>query len=184
MSAHRNFWFLQGPLPGQRLGRYVLGADLLIGSCVEADDEIDENGQRSLGQASANTPPKKGKHGILVYENPFAVMRGVDPVEYALGDFKTAPEGQSTQLVSGDDVRFRLKNTALENLQGQKTYPAFLMVEGLGATPTIGIDDFIGPSSTPDGVTNGYWQECSEANAWAIVTAVYDTDELDAQLIF
>lgn len=179
----RHFWFLTPPESENRRGRYVLGENILIGSCVEAEAELDANGQRVLHQADADTPPLQGKHGILVYENPFGVAPGFDPVQYGYGDFDTAPAGMSAQLVAGVGIKFRLKNLAEEVIQFQKTYPAKTVVDGLGATPTLGIDDFIGPVTSPDGTT-GWWQACSEANAWAIVTAVYDTDELDAELVF
>lgn len=179
----RNFWFLAPPRPDDRQGRYVLGEDILIGTPVVAGTDMDLNGQREITPADADQAPLKYKNGILVYENPFAVAPGFDPVTYGYGDFDTAPSGQPAQVVSGSYIRFRLKNTAEETIDGQRTYPARVMVAGLGATPTLDIDDFIGPATTPSDV-NGYWQECSEADAWAIVTQVYDTDELDAQLIF
>lgn len=183
MAQHRNFWFMTPPHPDQRRGRYVLGADVLIGAAVEAAGEQDANGQRELAYAGADTPPLPGKHGIMIYENPFGVAPGFDPVRYGYGDFNTGPSGEPAQLVSGRGIKFRLKNTAEEVVQGQKTYAPFVIVDGLGATPTLDVDDFIGPVTTPDS-TDGYWQACSEANAWAIVTAVYDTDELDAELVF
>jgi hypothetical protein len=180
----RNAWWLTPPEPSDRRGRYVLGDDILIFSCVTAGTDLDDNGQRELQQAAQNTPPKLGKHGILIYENPFGTAPGFDPVQYAFGDFDTAPVGQPAQLVSGRGLKFRLKNTAEEVVQGQRTYAARKMVAGLGgATPTVAVDDFIGPKTSPTDAT-GWWQECTEANAWAIVTAVYDTDELDAELVF
>lgn len=183
MSTHgRNAWFLAPPHPDQRRGRYVLDADTQIFAPVEAGEDVDANGQRTLTLRTTDVAPKQGKHGILIFENPSGRAPGFDPVTYGYGDFHTAPAGASAQLVSGAGIKFRLKNTAEETLMDQRTYDEFVMVDGLGATPTLGVDDFIGAGPGDD--ANGFWQPCAEEFAWAIVTAVYDTDELDAELIF
>lgn len=183
MGAYgRNAWFLNPPEPNQRRGRYVLEAATQIFAPVEAGTDVDVNGQRTLTLCDTETAPVQGKHGILIYENPFSVAPGFDPVSYGYGDFHIAPAGASAQLVSGVGIKFRLKNTADEVLMLQQDYPAFVMVDGLGATPTLGVDDYIGPG--PGNSTDGFWQPTDAAHAWAIVTAVYDTDELDAELIF
>lgn len=178
----RNFHFLQSPQPGDRLGRYVAGASILIGAPVEAGTDVDGNGQRTVTLKTGTVKPIKGKHGILIWEAPSAYLPGFDPMISVPDDLDHCPIGASVQLVSSDDVRIRLRNTEAYVIQGQRTYAARTMVAGLGATPTLAVDDYIGPGDGDD--TNGYWAEVAEANAWAVVTAVYDTGELDAQLVF
>lgn len=178
----RNFHFLMPPRPEDRLGRYVAGTDLLIGGPVEAGNAIDGNGQRTLTLRTSPVTPKKGKHGILVYENPTADTPGFDPMLTSPWDLDKAPAGRSVQLVSASYVRFRLRNTADELFEGQRDYPARTMIAGLGATPSLGIDDYIGPGTGTD--VAGYWAEADQAHAWAIVVAVYDTGEVDAQMLF
>lgn len=184
MSTYgRRFWFLTPPEPNERRGRYVVGDDpIVIGAPVEAEATIDANGQRELTLRTTAVAPVQGKHGILIYENPFATAPGLDPVQQAIGDFEKAPVDAPAQLVSGVGIKFRLKNVAAEVIQGQKTYPALAMVGGLGATPTLAVDNYIGPGVGND--TDGYWQEADLAHAWAVVTCVYDTGEIDAELVF
>jgi hypothetical protein len=180
----RNFHFLKSPVQSQRLGRYVASGAILIGAPVVADGTVDANGQRSLSLATGATVPKRGKHGILFWVNPYSVAAGFDPATYGYGDLDRVPVGASVQLCSGDDIRIRLQNTADDNFERQRDYPARTMVAGIGiATPTLAVDDYIGPGIGDD--TAGYWAETDAAHAWAIVTAVYnDTGELDAQLVF
>lgn len=180
----RRFHFLVPPLPHDRYGRCVTSGAIVIGTPVELGSTEDANGQRPLTLRTTAVAPQKGKHGILVYENPFDTAPGFDPIQYAFGDFDTAPDAAPAQMVSGGYIRFRLKNVAAETVQGQKTYAAKKMVAGIGvATPTLAIDDFIGPGPGDD--TNGYWQESDSAHAWAIVTHVDNsTGEVDARLLF
>lgn len=181
----RNFWFLSPPRPEQRLGRYVVGDDaILIGAPVEAGTEVDANGQRELSLRTTAVAPVRGKHGILIYENPFgSTVQGVDPALFAQGDFDTAPAGRPCQLVSGDNVRFRLRNTTDDDIQNSgQVVEGRTMVAGRGATPTLLVDNFIGPGPGDD--DTGFWQEADEDHAWAVVVAVYDTGEIDAQLLF
>lgn len=181
----RNFWFLSPPRPEQRLGRYVVDAEtpIVIGSPVAAGTDVDDNGQREVTLRTTAVAPLRGKHGILVYENPFGMtVQGVDPALFGQGDFDTAPAGRPCQLVSGDNIRFRLRNTTDENVQNSgRTIEGRTIVAGLGATPTLAVDSLIGPGPGSD---SGLWQAADSAHAWAIVVAVYDTDELDAQLLF
>lgn len=179
----RNFWFLNPPDPDERRGRYVVGdTDLLLGTPGVAAASLDANGQREVSKEASAVVPYPSKHGIVWQEPPFSNIPGTDPVLFAQGDFDTAKVGSPIQLISGRGTRFRLKNTADDNFEFQHEYLGRTIVAGLGATPTLAIDDLIMPGP---GNSSGYWQEADNAtHAWAIVVAVYDTQELDAELLF
>ena len=179
----RNAWFLQSPQPGDRLGRYIVGDDpILLLAPGEAGTEVDANGQRTLTLCTGETTPVKGKHGLVVWEAPSAYLPGLDPMLFRPSDLDMAPAGVDAQLVSARDVRVRFKNTEDSTIDGQRDYAGRVMVAGLGATPTLTVDNYIGPGGGDD--TNGYWAETDAAHAWFIVTAVYDTGEIDAQMVF
>jgi len=186
MSYNRNFHFLQGPRPENRLGRYVANAITLIGAPVKvtANANIDANGMLPLDLATAPVAPLKTVHGILIWENPTADFPGRDPVLTREVDVDTCPAGAPVQLVSGSNVRVRLINTVANLFRGQTNYPARTMVAGLTiATPTIVRGDMLTPGPGAD--ATGYWQETADPTlAWLRVSAVNADGSVDAQFTF
>lgn len=187
MNYGRNGHFLQSPRPEDRLGRYVAGAELLLLSGVMVNPsalELDDNGQLSLIQATADLAPKKGQNGLIVWETPNTDFPGHDPVLTRPSDFDKAPAGVSVQLVSAPYVRLRFINTEDLLFNGIRQYEGRTMVAGLGtATPGFVVGDLLTTGTGDD--TAGYWKKTSDlTKAWFRVTGVYDTGELDAQMLF
>ena len=61
---------------------------------------------------------------------------------------------------------------------------AFRMVQGLGATPTVTVGDFLNPGPGDD--TDGYWvSTATAAGAWFVITAI-DTVRVavEARMLF
>ena len=173
----RNFDFRQSPLPQHRLGRFKTGDDPIPnGAPVIADGDVDANGRRTFILAPAGTArPNPGQGGICLYEQADANYRGFDPAITRPSDMTDAPANTPAQMCHGTEVRLAFWNTESDDFRGMRSgspYPARMMVAGAsGATPTVEVDELIGPGVGTDG--DGYWQVVTdEADAWAVVTEV------------
>lgn len=187
----RNFEFRVQPHGGQRAGRYKnpsTGSNIPLGAPARVDTAAgpDEDLRLRIGLASGASPePRQGVAGIPVYEWAPNAFAGDDPLLVTYSDKDFIPAGEPCFLVSGEEVKVVLRNTAANNFYGQRTYPARTMVAGLGATPTVAVGDMLRPHNTPND-TNGYWVETStRAEAWLVVTHV-DTarQEVEARFLF
>ncbi len=184
----RNFEVLQEPDAKHRLGRFRLkdGLSVPIGVPLQvpAGSTTDPNGRLTLELATAASAPKVGTTGIGIYIWSFHATRGVDPFLTDPSDTDYVPTAAPVQLVFGNEVKVRFRNTVARTFQGQRAYTGRTMVAGLGATPTVAVGDMLTPGTGND--TAGYWAETSDAAlAWLRVTAVNaTTGECEAQLIF
>ena len=190
----RNFEFLVPPSGKQRKGRFFNdGGEIPIGAPVVVDYiNGNSNADNALGMqpvvlADGQTAtPVNGQGGIAVYEYGPNAFSGDDPALTTYSDKDTVAAEAACQVVSGDDVKVRFRNTAASTFLNTRAYPARVMVTGLNpATPTVAVGEYLTPEDTPND-TNGYWQEeASAANAWLVITKVdADRDELEAQLTF
>jgi len=167
-----NFGFRTSPFPEHRLGRYIVGATpILIGAPVEATGDPDAEGRRELALVTGtNSRPTPGKHGIVVYEQSTPVEPGQDFM-FRPSDLDTAPASRPAQLIHGDEVKVWFVNNDDLDFQGQRDYTGRTMVAGLGATPTLSVDDFLEPGVGDD--TDGYWAAtATQDDAWLRVTNV------------
>lgn len=194
MSTYgRNFEFRVQPHGGQRAARYINPADgsnIVLGAPVRVDAAAgsDENGRLEVGLASGvgTGTPKPGLGGIAVYEWAPNAFAGTDPLLTLYSDRDYIPAGEPCYLVSGEEVKVVLRNTAENNFFGQRTYAARTMVAGIGgATPTVLVGDMLRPADVPND-TNGYWRETSVASeAWLVVTHVdAERGEVEARFLF
>lgn len=182
----RNFELLQNPDQKHRLGRFRLkdGLTVPIGTPLRAvpDTGLDVKGRRTLETAPAASAPATGATGIGIYIYTYNWDRGKYPTTLDPSDLDMVPEAQPVQLVHGDEVRVRFRNTVERLFQGQRQYSARTMVAGLGATPTLEIDDLLTPGAGDD--VNGWWAKTTDAAlAWFRVTSVSAT-EVEAQLLY
>jgi hypothetical protein len=186
----RNFELTVPPNGNQRKGRFynAAGADIPIGAPVTATN----GAANSLGlepvdlQDGAASNPIAGRHGIAVYEYGPNGYAGDDPVLTTYSDKDVVPDGAAVQVVSGTQIKVRLRNTpASSTFLNTRTYTGRTMVAGVGATPTVAVGDYLEPQGTPND-TNGYWVETATlADAWLVVTKVdSDRDEVEAQMMF
>jgi hypothetical protein len=136
--------------------------------------------------ATDGAPPKNGHAGIALYEYGPAAFAGDDPILTTYSDKDTIPTGAAIQLVSGDKVKVVLRNTSNRTFLQSRTYVGRTMVAGLGATPTVGVGDYLEPFGATASDTNGYWKEtATTANAWLVVTKVDSTrGEVEARMLF
>jgi hypothetical protein len=190
----RNFEILQEPDAKHRLGRFRLkdGLSVPIGAPLQVPSATttDANGRLTLELATAASGPKPGTTGIGVYIWSWNATRGDDPALTDPSDKDYVPVAAPVQLVFGNEVKVRLINTTA------RTFPAFggsgigrsytgrVMVAGLGATPTLAVDDMLTPGIGND--TDGYWAETADPDlAWLRITAVNaTTGECEAQMVF
>lgn len=183
----RNFEFRVHPHSVNRSGRHynAEGADLPIGVPVVVDTTADENalGLSPVVLADEDAArPLPGEGGILVYEYGPAAFAGYDPLYTTYSDLDFAPDGDAVQMVNGEYVKVLLRNTEDRTFLNSRTYTGRTMVDGIGATPTVAVGDYL----TPGDGSNEYWKETSDvADAWLVVTKV-DTDrgEVEARVLF
>lgn len=191
-SYGRNFDLRQSPDPAHRLGRWKNGDDVVPnGAPVIADGgDLDANGRRTYIVAPAATPrPLAGTGGFALYEQPDAEYTGLDPQLTRPSDMGIVPAGVAAQLCFGTECRLEFRNTEEDDFRGMRTgslvYAARTMVAGAsGATPTVVIDDLLGPGDGND--TDGWWQVVADPDdAWLVVTEV-DTEIglVVAQMLF
>lgn len=126
-----------------------------------------------------------GMAGIAVYEYGPAAFAGDDPYLTTYSDKGLVPLGASCQVISGDPAcKVVFTNFAAQQFLGIRSYPARTMVNGLGATPTVAVGDFLIPGLGDD--VDGYWQSTANAEgAWLVITGI-DTVRLqvEAQMLF
>lgn len=178
-SYGRNFEFRVPPFGGERGGRYVLdpeaAAAIPIGAPVKVDESADPD--EALTQAlvvqlaTGAQAPIRGMCGIVVYEHAPNAFAGQDEVLTTYSDIDTVPVGKMCQVVSGDRVKVVLRNTEDRTFLQTRDYDGRKMVAGLGATPTLGVGDFLTPGTGNDSA--GYWAETAvAASAWLVIEQV------------
>ena len=174
-SYGRNFDFRVTPPEEARRGRVVLdegsavpiGVPLVIANDATPSVEFTDALPATL--ATGAQAPRRGFAGIGVYEH--LDFNQVDPQYTTFSDIDTIPNGKLFQLVSGPNVKVVFRNTADRTFLTTRDYAGRIMVAGMGATPTVGIGDYLTPGTGDD--DNGYWAVTgSAANAWLIVTNV------------
>lgn len=177
MSTYgRNFEFRVPPMHGQRGGRFSspTNATLVMGVPVRVADDspADALDRMPVALATGAQPPVPGLSGIAIYEHGVGVDRaGFDPALTTFSDFDTIPRGAGIQVISGDRVKVVLRNTEDRTFMNVRNYSGRIMVAGLGATPTLGVGDFLTPGVGND--DDGYWAATgTRANAWLIVEKV------------
>ena len=186
-SYGRNVDFRVTPLEMQRRGRVILdeGSDVAIGApFIIADDAPTEALWTDALPATLATgaqPPKRGLSGIGIYE--WLDLDQLDPQYFTYSDRDLIPNGKMFQLISGPGVKVVFRNTADRTFLGTRDYAGRIMVAGMGATPTVGIGDWLTPGTGDD--TSGYWEASAVANGWLRVTNVdAQRQEVEAEFIF
>jgi hypothetical protein len=184
----RNFGFRIPPDNEYRFGRFTtpgIGSPIPLGAPVVADTVagLDPLGLQIVKLVTGATPPT-GLSGVVVYEYAPAAFAGFDPMLTTYSDLGTAPLGKAVQVISGSFCKLWLANTVAEVFLGTRNYPGRTMVNGLGATPTVAVGNYLIPGNGDD--VNGYWvSSASATNAWMIITNV-DTvrAEVEARMLF
>jgi hypothetical protein len=187
-SYGRNFEFRVTPLEAMRRGRVVLdeGADVAIGApfVIATDAVPDEVFTDALPAtlATGAQAPRRGFAGLGIYEH--LDYNQQDPQYTTYSDKDTIPDGKLFQLISGPNVKVVFRNTADRTFLTTRDYDGRIMVAGMGATPTVGIGDYLTPGTGDD--TSGYWAATGSAtNAWLIVTNVDALrQEVEAEFTF
>jgi hypothetical protein len=209
----RNFEFRVAPRGAARSGRFVASAtalagsgsgggaagtgQLVIGAPVVADltAGLDSAGRQYVKLASqaalspydetSNSAVTLGMAGIVVYEYGPAAFAGFDPFLTTYSDLGAIPLGASVQVISGDPtVKVVFTNTAANTFLGIRSYAGRIMVNGLGATSTVAVGDYLVPGLGDD--VDGYWQsQSTEEGAWLVITHV-DTvrNQVEARMLF
>lgn len=188
-SYGRNFEVTVPPRGENRKGRFynAEGADFPIGAPVVASN----GAENALGlapvtlAAGAQNAPANSQGGIAIYEYGPNAYAGDDTELTTYSDKDLVPDGAAVQVISGDYVKVRFRNTVASTFLNTRSYAGRVMVAGVGATPTVAVGDLLTPATTPND-TNGYWQEtATAAEAWLIVTKVDSArDEVEAQMAF
>lgn len=186
-SYGRNVDFRVVPTEHQRRGRIILdeGDDVAIGApFIIADDAPTSDLWTDALPATLATgaqAPKRGLSGIGIYE--WLDYNQLDPQWVLYSDRDMIPNGKQFQLISGVGIKVVFRNTVDRTFMGTRDYKGRIMVAGLGATPTLGIGDFLSPGTGND--ASGYWASASSANAWLRVTNVDSLrQEVEAEFTF
>jgi hypothetical protein len=186
----RNIEFRVPPQSEYRMGRFsapvvplsgagtpgtgATGTGLIpIGAPVTADTSagFDSMGRQIVRLATGSDVPVPGLAGMAVYEYGPAAFAGFDPLLTTYSDLGVVPAGRALQVVRGGHVKVVLYNTIAEVFLGQRTYPQRTMVNGLGATPTVTVGDFLIPGQGDD--NDGYWVSTGTATgAWMVITSI------------
>jgi hypothetical protein len=120
---------------------------------------------------SGDVPAPPLGAGLAVYEYGPAAFAGFDPALTTFSDLGVVPAGRGCQVVHGTHVKVQLYNTITEVFLGARTYQGRTMVNGLGATPTVAVGNYLIPGAGDD--TDGYWvSTATAAGAWMVVTAI------------
>ena len=133
---------------------------------------------------SGDIPPPALGAGLAVFEYGPAAFAGYDPNLTTWSDLGVVPAGRGVQVVHGSHTKVVLYNTVNEVFLGSRTYPGRVMVNGLGATPTVSVGNYLVPGLGDD--TDGYWvSTATAAGAWMVITAI-DTVRvgLEARMLF
>lgn len=190
-SYGRNVDFRVTPLEMQRRGRIILdeGNAVAIGApfTIADDAPTDPLWTDALPAtlATGAQAPRRGLCGIGIYEH--LDFNQVDPQWIQYSDIDTIPNGRMFQLVSGVGVKVVFKNTADRTFMSgpfARDYQGRIMVAGMGATPTVGVGDWLTPGTGDD--DNGYWAAtATAANGWLRVTNVDALrQEVEAEFVF
>lgn len=183
----RNFEFRIAPERGQRNGRYVnaTGAEIPLGTPIGVTGVVDDLERQEIEPVTGATAPERGTHGIILVEHTGVTgVAGRDPFLNGVSDADTALDGQQVMMVSGVTVKVVLRNTEDRTFLNTRSYTGRVMVAGLGATPTLGVGDYLTPGTGND--TDGYWAETASAtDAWMVITNVDAArGEVEARLLF
>jgi hypothetical protein len=186
-SYGRNVDFRVVPIEMQRRGRILLdeGNDVAIGApFIIADDAPTDPLWTDALPATLATgaqAPKRGMCGIGIYE--WLDFNQLDPEYFTYSDRDLIPNGRQFQLISGPGIKVVFRNTEERMYMGTRSYPGRVMVAGMGATPTLGVGDFLSPGTGDD--ASGYWASSSSTNGWLRVTNVDALrHEVEAEFIF
>lgn len=199
MSSYgRNFECRIPPVHGSRGGRFYLPAgDSAVNLPIGVPVVVDTNGDPSVELSNAlpvalatgeTVIPAPGLGGIVVYEHAPAAYAGFDPVLTTFSDIDFVPVGKMCQVLQGGEVKVTLRNTVDRVFLHSRDYKGRTMVDGMGATPTVGIGDLLGPGDG-DGESGGsgsYWTVTSDATkGWLVVVNVDAArGEVDCRLNF
>jgi hypothetical protein len=199
----RNLEFRVPPQSEYRMGRFSTPATPLsgagtpgtgstgtglipIGAPVTGDTSagFDSMGRQIVRLATGSDVPVPGLAGLAVYEYGPAAFAGTDPLLTTYSDLGVVPAGRALQVVRGGHVKVVFYNTIAEVFLGQRTYPQRTMVNGLGATPTVTVGDFLIPGLGDD--NDGYWASTGTATgAWMVITSIdLVRVSLEARLLF
>lgn len=173
-----------------REGRFRAPAStaLRLGTFVEMDpndnDRVREADNATIGIGGSGDV-RAAVCGILWYEHDsqtfnspaFGGAAGQLPQ-----DLDTAPAGRMVQVLHGRGSKFWFRNTAAATtepgLNFANTRAEVIMVDGLGATPTLSAGDLLGW----DSANNFYTATSDLAEAIFVVTKV-DGDTVDAEML-
>jgi hypothetical protein len=189
----RNFEFLVAPSGRQRKGRFFndggvtpIGVPVVVDYVNGTSNEDNALGMQPVVVVDgATNVPTQGTGGIMIYEYGPNAYAGDDTALTVSSDKDTVPAGAAVQVVSGTEIKVRLRNTVETVFLQTRTYAGRTMVAGLGATPTVAVGELLTPAGTPND-TNGYWAEtATAAEGWLVITKVdADRNELEAQMTF
>src|SRR5262252_8281196 len=164
----RNFGFRIAPESELRHGRFstpATGNPIPLGAPVIADlaAGADSFGNQIVKLAPSGTlSTAQGMLGVLVYEYAPAAFAGLDPMLATYSDPGTAPLGKAVQLViGGGQTKIWLANTVTSSFLSSRTYAGRTMVNGLGASPTVIVGNYLVPGTGDD--VNGYWLSTATA---------------------
>lgn len=199
-SYGRNLEFRIPPHGGARGGRFAAPAAALtggtgspaglipIGAPVVPDltAGLDSAGRQIVKLAPNGTLATAARDGgIMVFEYGPAAFAGVDPYLTTYSDLDCAPLGAGVQVIAGQPTtKLVFTNTTANSFLGVRSYPGRTMVNGLGATPTVIVGDYLVPGLGTE--TGGYWTStATEAGAWMVITHI-DTvrAEVEARMLF
>lgn len=165
------------------------GAGLIpIGAPVVADTAagLDSAGRQIVKLASPGALiTAEPLAGVMVYEYGPAAMAGHDPYLTTYSDLDYAPLGAAVQVVAGDPAtKVCLRNTTAFSFLSVRQYAGRTMVNGLGATPTVTVGDYLVPGNGND--VDGYWETtATEGGAWLVITSVdVLRGEVEARFLF
>jgi hypothetical protein len=187
-SYGRNVEFRVVPLEYHRRGRIILdeGEPVAIGApFVIADDAPTEDlwtDALPAQLATGTQAPKRGMCGLGIYEH--LDFHQVDPQWVQYSDIDLIPDRRLFQLISGIGLKVVFKNTSAHTFMTTRDYRGRVMVAGMGATPTVGVGDFLTPGVGND--ASGYWAVTgTAANGWLKVTNVDALrQEVEAEFVF
>lgn len=188
----RNFEFRIPPDGNERLGRYSVpstGSKLPIGVPVRADVSAGFNsiGLQLVELANGEQAPKQDS-GILVYEYGPAAYAGDDQNLITYSDKDTVPLGAAVQVVHHPGLKVvftNTTNTAYADFTATFNSGPRVMVQGMGATPTLAVGNYLTPSSVSNDTVGYYMKTATASNAWFVVTKVdASRGEVEALMTF
>jgi hypothetical protein len=155
-------------------GQITYPAGLLVmGAPVIYSGTQDHWGRNYVEFAPAGTlTTAQGLFGLALYNYAPAWTQGFDPLLITYADMGFIPLGAPIIVVNGDPTfEVAFTNTSANQFLGTTNYPGRTMVNGLGATPTVAVGDYLIPGNCND--VDGYWESTStRAGAWFVITAI------------